>query len=231
MDSEILQTLMLAAVGLLIVFTNRNKIANQALATAVNTQTSFNTFSQQLYEQQLRYAEEKGAYRATVDALRIDLKEEKDKYQSLVEKMNTTETKNIASLERLRDDSQQKIETLQKQIAQLEADMTDVRQRLLEAESAKALLEQERDRLKENLSGMEASIDSKVRAAVDMAVAELRNEYESRLADLNRQIQTKDEEINRLRAALETRNDETKPSDIAGDSGAAAGGDASGGAG
>lgn len=230
MDAEILQTLMLAAVGLLIVFTNRNKIANQALATAVNTQTSFNTFSQQLYEQQLRYAEEKGAYRVTVDALRADLKEEKDKYQALVEKMTITDTKNVAVLEQLRE-SQQNIEALQRQIARLESDMTDVRQRLLEAESAKALLEQERDRLQANLSGMEAQIDSKIKAAVDKAVAELRNEYESRLDDLNRQILAKDEEISRLKAAMEAQHAEKKSPDNPAGGGADAGGDASGGTG
>jgi len=113
------------------------------------------------------------------------------------------------------------IEELEKKVKSLNDEIKLIRQQLAQVEHEKATLEEEKKSLEETLdtrSEEYKALMHSVQQRIDKAVADVREEltehYEARIAELNEEIQQRNEEIARLNQLLKEKSHETQPQQI-----------------
>lgn len=109
------------------------------------------------------------------------------------------------------------IETLEKEVKSLNEEIKRIRQRLAQVEHEKATLEEEKKSLEETLdtrseeyAALMESVQQRIDKAVEGVRKELTEHYEARIAELNKEIQQRNEEIARLNKLLEEKSHETQ---------------------
>lgn len=192
--SDLILLIGMTILGGLTIMNNRSRIANRALEASVSNTQQISTFFGQLQTQALQAAEERGRDRERLDAMKADLLAEKELNRQLSEKLTAQKTENQAAMDDLR-----------KKIGQLETEIREIRGALTKATAEKAELEQERDTLQTNYTALEASIEEKIREAVEQARTDIKFEYDAKLREYENKIQEKDAEIRDLKAKLEAK--------------------------
>ena len=110
-------------------------------------------------------------------------------------------------------DEREKRARLEERVDGLLRDMDKLRERLNRVESEKKALEAEKEELEKTIDfksveyqKLMVSIQSRIDSAVDAVRIELTEHYEPRIAELNKQIQQKNEEITLLKSQLEEKS-------------------------
>lgn len=184
----------------------RGGIANKALAKAVDAQSRVDG----IMDWQKSYIEQQTQERVRCYERSIFLQDALDKERKrnldLEKQIAKSKHENKAALEKMKLDSDTQIEGLNKQIRELQTEMTDVKRQLDEAIEAKKQLQEQKDAAVMELN---KRIDDISRDLVKLQrdMSAMRQQYEDRIAMLQREIEAKDEEIRRLKARLEMPNE------------------------
>ena len=99
--------------------------------------------------------------------------------------------------------------------------MDMIRKRLEQVEGEKKALEEEKEKLEKTIDFKSVEYQKlmvSIQARIDEAVRGVREDYETRIAELNEQIQQRNEEIAQLKKQLEEKSHEPQQSPIPADS-------------